>query len=364
MLLKNSTVEQNFKDSLTGIYISSVLLILLLIFIIYFLCLFCKRKRKLLKLKSNAAAVVGSLAKIDQHSENQLLTTINETIHENNESFDDNICQNRKNSEHIEFLLSKHSDSQSIGGFHSRQSSIFLNKNRGSLNKNQLLNSKVSLILLSSVISQDNLLNTESKQSSKLDCFDNDPSIDKDLSIILNNLLNKNTLDKKTANKLSDTIAKYYSNRRKLYGSLSSDGKLSMYRSKSISSLNTLNQSQNKMISFNKNISSNNHRRVSSEKCTRSYKKYPNNKQTNRNFLSVSPDLNNGKFKRQWASERHKLKSNDSYRTNSFNNIMCVASDSQLKASSRNKSKNNKPTTIYELYKANKLHVSSLFDES
>ena len=49
--IKNSTKYQihhnSLSDALTGIYISSVLLVLLIIFISYFLCVFCKRKRDL-----------------------------------------------------------------------------------------------------------------------------------------------------------------------------------------------------------------------------------------------------------------------------------------------------------------------------
>ena len=317
--IKNSTKYQihhnSLSDALTGIYISSVLLVLLIIFISYFLCVFCKRKRDL-KRHNIMKMIVNTSSHKTDYSENVLLNTFKENTNAIDVTENKNFLNvnNRKSSEYLDYLM----DSTAA---ESRKSSLVINNNN---NRNHLLNSKVSLILLSS---QDNNY-----------AISNGDGIDKDekkLDILFKKFINTNKLDKETANRLSIKIAKYYADRRKL----ENFNKSSMHRSKSISSL-----------SMNKLTVDDRHRRVSSEKGSKSVKSKHNN------YLSANDDSSR-KIQRRWVSEKRSSKPKDDYQSSSFNSFTLV---SPFEMDSKKK---NKPTTIYELYKSNKLHVASLFDE-
>jgi hypothetical protein len=99
--------------------------------------------------------------------------------------------------------------------------------------KNQLFNSRVSRILVSSAKTQ--LENYIISDNPKINTIEINSKIDQDTDDLVRKFLNSPKLDKETANRISYKIAKYYENNRKI-DSLTSINQLSIPRSKSISS--------------------------------------------------------------------------------------------------------------------------------
>ena len=142
------------------------------------------------------------------------------------------MCQSRKNSEFIDYLIAKQQDfvSNKIGDdlMIARQNSLL-----NPIFKNQLFNSRVSRILVSSAKTQ--LENYIISDNPKINTIEINSKIDQDTDDLVRKFLNSPKLDKETANRISYKIAKYYENNRKI-DSLSSINQLSIPRSKSISS--------------------------------------------------------------------------------------------------------------------------------
>ena len=300
----SSKLEHPLTDALTGIYISLVLFVLLVFFVSYFLCIFCKKKRL------DASKTIDNTS--TNHSENLLPNPPNK------------LCESRKNSEFIDYLIAKQElDSKSIGDdlMISRQSS-FMNPRTS---KNQLLSSRVSLILLSSAKTQ--LDNYTISDLSKRNSIETSTKIDQDTVELVKKFLNSPKLDKETANRISFKIAKYYEKNRKI-DSLSSIPRQSLSRSRSIASLNTDNNNNN-----------NNNRK---SKLRVSFKNYVH---------SPISSNHNDEFKRKWKSER----------THTNRKNMSQMKQMKLLESNEKKIEKKKPTTIYELYRSNKMQISNLF---
>ena len=313
MLINTTTstkLDHYLKDTLTGIYISLVLFVFLVIFVSYFLCIFCKKKRDLRRRE-----IMKNI--INTTSENSDNLVCNEVGLLNGANNEVNAEMSRKNSEFIDYLIAKQEDSLSISDI-SRKNSLVR-----PVSKNQLLNSKVSLILLSSAISQtDNLAANDISKRVSIE------KIDQDTVELLKKFLNSPKLDKPTANMISDKILQYYENTRK-QDSLSSLHRCSIPRSRSISSLN--------------NDTIRKHRLRSS---------FKNNPSTVNIGLKYDDQ-----FKRKWASEKHTLSNKRSnYKISSRQDRTAWEQAEEKKTE-----KKNKPTTIYELYRSNKMQISNLF---
>jgi phosphate/sulfate permease len=303
---KNSTkLEHHLTDSLTGIYISLVLFVILVLFVSYFMCLFCKKRR------ANANKRLSNIIDNASINHSESLLPIQA----------EKLCESRKNSEFIDYLIAKQQelDSKNIGDdlMISRKNSLM-----SPASKNQLLSSRVSLILLSSAKTQ--LDNYTINDNSERNSIEVNRKVDQDTVDLVKKFLNSPKLDKETANRISFKIAKYYENNRKI-DSLSSVYKQSISRSRSILSLNTdINRRGKLRVSF----------------------KYDPSQISKNDEISK----NKNEFKRRWMSEKpiHKKKI---YRTPSKK----VSTSSEFKKSSK-----KKPTTIYELYKTNKMQISNL----
>jgi hypothetical protein len=174
------------------------------------------------------------------------------------------------------------------------------------------------------------------------------------VAYIVHKLQNTDKLDKQTANQLSNTITKYYEDQRKLerHSSLKESN---LIRSKSLNDMSSA-------IDLNKKATDKNHvievQQINTPK--RGYNSVKQTKKANRYGAYLNAP-SHGTSRRQWKSEKHYKNQNRSH----YNDAKTLSNNnsSNNKFIDENK-KPKRPTTIYELYKSNRLHLANLFDSS
>lgn len=354
---------QNTSDPMTGIYIGCVLLCLLIVFVAYIAYKFYKERNEQPRQKDKETG-----EKASKHEVKSLVV------------FDENEKLKEQDLKYLAKDLDSHLSNVDTIGFQQSMSSI--NRSHHSSFKmpshsKKVLNSKVSLILLSSLISQTQF-NVKSDVSSNND--------DPELKRVIDKLASNDGLDKSTASKLSQTINRYYENKRKLIRQASLNSS-QMSRSKSFDDLSkndtkrktpfkhTFKSLKEPKSILKKNSNKNEphvikHRRVNSEKGSSKSVRDEIISESKKKTVTLpkivqnSPSKNEVRLLRNWKSEKRRQQP---VRRDYANNVIPIVWKNTYHQSLKTKKprdsmRPSKPTTIYELYKSNKLHVATILD--
>jgi hypothetical protein len=335
-LTESSPQKSYAVESLTGIYIGCVLLLFLLTLVIYFLYLYYKREN-LRKHESNDPNN-GQ----DMNEQMPFLNSIKAL------GLTDNKSSNSMLLDTDIFQIDQYSD-RSKGSQYTLEKCSISNNSQQVLfkqNSSQFVQSRVSLLLLSSLLSNNSNSNISANNNHL------STSINDNGKILVRKLSSKNRLDKEMANEISNQISKYCEEQRKLVRVSS----LKSYKCKRSRSLNDV-QLENLKRNTPKKKKLNAIHNYNNEHKPKGCRRYYSERLVKRRNSNIQ--RKKSEFRALLTTPSQSIKRVHSNGSNVSNQKFSPNQRSSVSISSE---KPKKPTTIYELYKLNKLQISSLFD--